>query len=158
MKGKELSLLKEIGKVWIVNSKDAKEKIIKDERVIIENNKIMAIAYNMLVFILVFGCIIFDTINAKINTHIMFVTIGIVSYISLILLCKKNAIEGNEYAGAFFIWSFFTLPVSILNSVSVFIYKIENIIISMTVGLVGTIVLIVVLYQIANTIYKKNNK
>jgi len=41
MKGKELSLLKEIGKVWIVNSKDAKEKIIKDERVIIENNKIL---------------------------------------------------------------------------------------------------------------------
>lgn len=158
MKEEKLSLLKEIGKVKTFKSKDEKIKIIEDERIISENNKIMSIIYTILVGILLFGIIIFDTINVKINSSIIMVAIGGVSYIGLILLCKKNAIEGNGGAVAFFIWSFFTLPVSIFNIVLDFIFESENEIISMLVSFVGIVLTIVVLYQIANTIYKKNNK
>lgn len=148
MKEKKLSLLKEIGK----------EKIIKDERITGENNKIVSTVYSALVSILVFGSVIFDMINVKINSSIIFMVIGIVSYIGLILLCKKNAIEGNKGADSFFIWSIFTLPASMWNSVDDYIYECENEKISIIVGLVGIVVLTEVLYQIANTVYKKNNK
>ena len=55
----------------------------------------MNVTFNILVCVLVLVSIITDTINVKINSNVIFACIGIVTYIGLILMCKKNAIEGN---------------------------------------------------------------
>lgn len=159
MENKKVSLIKDINKIQIKRNKDSKMEIIKDERIVNENNKIMTNMFELLICVLVFGSIICDTINIKINTHLIFCVIGIVSYIGLILMCKKNIIERNESAGAFFIWSCITLPFSIFNIIDNSYYQnsdhIEIIIIA---ELIITLILSILLYQIANTIYRKNNK
>lgn len=159
MENKKVSLIKDINKIQIKKNKDSKLEIIRDERIVNENNKIMSDMFNLLICILVFGSIICDTINVKINTHIIFIVIGTVSYIGLILMCKKNIIEGNEYSGTFFIWSFITLPLSIFNIIDNSYYKnSENIEIVVIAELSITLILSIILYQIANAIYRKNNK
>ena len=159
MENKKVSLIKDINKIQIKKNKDSKLEIIRDERIVNENNKIMSDMFNLLICILVFGSIICDTINVKINTHIIFIVIGTVSYIGLILMCKKNIIEGNEYSGTFFIWSFITLPLSIFNIIDNSYYQnSDNIEIVVIAELSITLILSIILYQIANAIYRKNNK
>ena len=82
--------------------------------------------------------------------------IGIVSYVGLILMCKKNLIESNSDASTFFIWSFFTLPISIFNCIDDWINYYSNSILILVVELAVTIVLTIVLYKIANLIYNNS--
>lgn len=157
MEKKKISLIKDINKVSVFKTKDSEINIINDERITNESNKILATAFNTLICILVLGSIIADIINLKINFNIIFIVIGIVSYIGLILMCKKNIIESNPDAGAFFIWSMFTLPISIFNCLDNFFNKRSDLLV-IILELVVTIILIVFLYQIANVIYKKVNR
>lgn len=86
-----------------------------DERVILENNKIMGAAYLVLASVFVIFCILFDTFNLQIRTWHIFSIIGITSYISFIILCKKAIIKDNYSSITMFMWGFITLPFSILN-------------------------------------------
>ena len=155
MKEEKISLAKDVFKVYTLK-KDSKINIINDERVIIENNKVMNITFNILVCALVLVSIITDTINVKINSNIIFVCIGIVTYIGLILMCKKNAIEGNE-SSTFFLWSIFTLPITTFNSMFNILNRLINNNVFILVDLFISIMLVVVLYNIANLIYKKSS-
>lgn len=157
MENKKVSLVKDVFKANIVK-KDSKIQIVKDERIISENNKIMNITFNILVCILVLISIIMDTINIDINSNIIFISVGVVSYIGLILMCKNNSIEGNESAGIFFIWSIFTLPISIFNYIDDILYKFVNKKSFFIIEICISIILVVILYQIANGIYRKISK
>ena len=77
MENKKVSLVKDVFKANIVK-KDSKIQIVKDERIISENNKIMNITFNILVCILVLISIIMDTINIDINSNIIFISVGVV--------------------------------------------------------------------------------
>lgn len=157
MKKEKISLLRDVFKVYTLK-KGSKTNIINDERVISENNKIMNVTFNILVCVLVLVLIITDTINVKINSNVIFACIGIVTYIGLILMCKKNAIEGNEYSVPFFLWSIFTLPITTFNSMFDILYRIINNDVFILVDLFISIMIVVVLYNIANFIYKKSSK
>lgn len=73
-------------------------------------------------------------------------------------MCKKNAIEGNEYSVPFFLWSIFTLPITTFNSMFDILYRIINNDVFILVDLFISIMIVVVLYNIANFIYKKSSK
>ena len=159
MKEKKLSLLNEFEKMNPFVSKDKKQDKIKDERIINESNIVMSNAFCILVVILVFGSMILNTVHIEIKPIFVFLAVAIVSYSSLIQLCKRNAIEGNEHASLYSIWGIFVLPVEIFNCFGDYIFNnIENTILFVLLILTVVIILPMFLYQIANIIYKNNNK
>lgn len=75
------------------------------------------------------------------------------------VMVKKNVIEGNKMVFFFFIGGIFTLPCAIFNILDNYIYKnIESRPLGIILALGGQIFLTILLYQIANIVYKKNNK
>ena len=161
MEEKKKSLLNELEKMNPFRKKEKnepKEEKIKDERIINENNEIISNMYCLLIIILYLIIIISDTLMVRINARLISISVGLVSYIGLILLCKKNAIEGNKGAFALFIWGIITFPCAIFNVLDDYIYKKIESLLAIILSLGGVIILTVLLYQIANIVYKKNNK
>ena len=109
----------------------------------------------LLLFLMELTC---DTLKININGRIISILINLVSYIGLISLCKKNAIEGNKMVFPFFLGGIFTLPCVIFNILDDYIYKNIESILAIVVSLGGFISLSILLYQIANIVYKKNSK
>lgn len=118
-----------------------------DERILIENNKIYYCIYSLLIIILFLVSIFSDKFNIVLNAYKILIIIGIVSYMGLILMCKKDIIESNSSAFVFFIWSIGVTPVTLFNILP---FSIINLFIA--------IILIIVLYNIANLVYKNAAK
>ena len=157
MKEQKASLLNEFEKMNPFTSKDKKQEKILDERIVNENNKVISSMYFILLFLLVLTNIFSNIINVTITLKCINILIAITSYIGLLILCKNKAIEGNNNIWMFIIWGIIYLPVSIYIPFSDFIYtNIENKIFVLLIVL-GTIIgLPILLYQIANIVYKKN--
>ena len=175
MEEKKKSLLNELEKMnpFRKKKKESKEEKIKDEIIIrekydaftIQDERIIKDTYEVLsnmfwgVFLLLFLMeLTCDTLKININGRIISILINFLSYIGLILLCKKNAIEGNKMVFPFFFGGIFTLPCVIFNILDEYIYKNIESILAIVVSLGGFISLSILLYQIANIVYKKNNK
>ena len=159
MEEKKVSLLNEFEKMNPFRKKEKnepKEEKIKDERIISINNEIFSNMYCILFLILFISEITCDTLMININGRIISILIGLVSYIGLILLCKKNAIEGNKITLVLFISGNIGFPSAILNSFSNYLSKKIDSAPLILFG--GQIVLIILLYQIVNTVYKKNKQ
>lgn len=130
-----------------------KTKNQKDERVEAEANRAFCRGYNALICIFVIATIINDTFTINISSTHMMITIGVISYIILLSFCKNVAIYDNDGAFGVFIWSIFTLPTAIiviLMDIPVF-QNAPIILITFPIG----IALALIMYFIANTIYKK---
>ena len=176
MEEKKKSLLNELEKMNPFRKKEKnepKEEKIKDEIIIrekydaftIQDERIIKDTYEVLsnmfwgVFLLLFLMeLTCDTLKININGRIISILINLVSYIGLISLCKKNAIEGNKMVFPFFFGGIFTLPCVIFNILDDYIYKNIESILAIVVSLGGFISLSILLYQIANIVYKKNSK
>lgn len=161
-KNKTISLINDMRKGIATNDK---KETIRDERVIKETNKIMAVAFNILVFVMVLTSITFGIIHidSREYSSVIFSAIGIISYVSLIIMCKKNIIENNEYVISFFIWGIITMPISLYNILSDFIYRNiydnkELMTFYLVISIIGVIIFGFILYEIANKIYKNANK
>lgn len=132
---------------------------IQDERIIKETYEIFSMMYCTLFILLVIIEMTCDTFRININGRIISILINFLSYIGLISLCKKNVIEGNKMVFFFFIGGIFTLPCAIFNILDNYIYKnIESRPLGIILALGGQIFLTILLYQIANIVYKKNSK
>ena len=71
-------------------------EITLDERVSLETTKIFNLTYTVLVLFLVVLGIISDTFeNIRVTSDICFTVVGIISYGSLIAVCKMGIAEGN---------------------------------------------------------------
>jgi len=161
MEEKKKSLLNELEKMNPFRKKEKnepKEEKIKDERIIKETYEIFSMMYCTLFILLVIIEMTCDTFRININGRIISILINFLSYIGLILLCKRNVIEGNKMVFFFFIGGIFTLPCAIFNILDDYIYKNIESILAIVVSLGGFISLSILLYQIANIVYKKNSK
>ena len=125
----------------------------KDERIEAEKNKGFCMGYNVLVLILIVFAIINDTFDFKIESSYISLVIGIISYVILLFFCKRVAITDNDGSFVIFIWSILNLPISIIN-ISMDILALINrplIFLSIPIG----IIVAVIMYFIANTVYQK---
>ena len=147
----KVSLLKTIFKDTRKNSREKEN----DERIIYERNKIMTIGMQALCAILVIVGILLDVFRFKIDlADFVSITIGIVHYVMLICYCKKNMVDTSTGSHSFF-WSMLMLPLGISN---LFLGEIVTDIKFAIITIILSILFVVLLYQIANIIYKKSIK
>ena len=152
-KKKKVSLLREIFSYNIFNS----DKVEKDEMIVHERNKLSYTGMNILIIAIIIFSIIADIFNLGEKTLLslcILSLVGLVKYIMLILFCKKGVVTHAE-AWSSLLFGIFTLPTSfvciVLNPFiesDFYIYAQPALI----------IFLIVLLYQIANIVYKKSQK
>jgi len=146
MKKSKISLLKDLeSSMSLAFDKDKQKN--RDERVIKEKNEIVCEGLCALVSILTIFALISNIAEFGITIWHIMIVIGIVEYGMLIAFCKKCLIKDNEMFFTVFIGSILTLPASIFNHTtwmdkSPFIF----------------VILMIVLYQIANIIYKRAMK
>ena len=136
-----------------------------DERVAIENNKVFSKGYSILILLLVVFSILSERIGFDLKSEYLFFMIGAVSYCMLLMLCKKVAIKGDGNGIALIIWSIVCLPLNIMTMMMDLIGNLDlpkfspiiSVIVVLVVPFLVAGLIAVVLYMIANAVYKKAN-
>lgn len=136
-------------------------KAEKDEMIIFERNKVSYGGMNALMCILLVFGIWADIVDLRgcISQYIC-MAIGIVNYGMLITFCYKGIVKHHAAFNAF-IWSFFTLPLSIVNLFldKIVVGKIYVIVLPIEIVLLIVFVAVVIfLYIVSDFIYKKSSK
>ncbi len=143
-----------------------------DERVTLETCKIFSIAF-LLMTVFTFSAIITATFADVYKNEMLkelssdpwlFATIlEAIAYICLILVCKKGAADGNAQLSAFFT-SVILLPImlytyssNVLKAILTEEVYFENFLLISFSLLIFNVLLLLTLYIIANSLYKKNN-
>lgn len=152
-KKKKVSLLREIFSYNLFNS----EKIENDEMIVHERNKITYAGLTVLIAAIIIFSIIADIFNLgeKILLCLPVLSlVGLVKYIMLIAFCQKGIVRHAE-SWSSLLFGVFTLPVSFI-CLALTPFAKSDFYIYLQPALI--ILLIIVLYQIANIIYKKSQK
>ena len=152
-KKKKVSLLREIFSYNIFNS----EKIEKDEMIVHERNKITYTGLTILIAAIIIFSIFADIFSLGEKTLLVLPVlslVGLVKYIMLIAFCKKGIVRHAE-AWSSLLFGVFTLPVSFI-CLALTPFAKSDFYIYLQPALI--ILLIIVLYQIANIVYKKSQK
>ena len=149
-KVKKVSLLRDVFSVEMF-SKQIQE-IDKDEMIICERNKLSYTGMNILTILLVVYAICADTFDIKedISTAILFI-LGITNYFMLIGFCKTGVVKHSQ-AQTSLIYTLITLPCAfgLLINIPFSEYKYGG------ATFILSIPFAILLYQIANTVYKKS--
>ena len=150
-KVKKVSLLRDVFSYPLKSS----EKIEKDEMIVHERNKITYTGFTALTGVIILFGIFVDTFDWEQMISLSILTlVGLVKYIMLIAFCKKGVVKHAEsYSSLLF--GVFTLPVSFV-CLSLTPFAKSDFYIYIQPALI--ILLIIVLYQIANIVYKKSQK
>lgn len=152
-KMKKVSLLREIFSYNLFNS----EKIEKDEMIVHERNKITYTGLTILIAAIIIFSIFVDIFSLGEKTLLVLPVlslVGLVKYIMLIAFCKKGVVRHAE-AWSSLLFGIFTLPTSFV-CLALTPFAKSDFYIYLQPALI--IFLIIVLYQIANIIYKKSQK
>ena len=152
-KVKKVSLLREIFSYSLFNS----EKIEKDEMIVHERNKITYTGLTILIAAIIIFSIFADIFSLGEKTLLVLPVlslVGLVKYIMLIAFCKKGIVTHAE-SWSSLLFGVFTLPVSFI-CLALTPFAKSDFYIYLQPALI--ILLIILLYQIANTIYKKSQK
>ncbi len=152
-KKKKISLLREIFSYNLFNS----EKIEKDEMIVHERNKITYTGLTILIAAIIIFSIFADifSLGEKILLCLPVLSlVGLVKYIMLIAFCKKGIVKHAE-SWSSLLFGVFTLPVSFV-CLALTPFGKSDFYIYVQPALI--IFLIVLLYQIANIVYKKSQK
>lgn len=151
-KVKKVSLLRDVFSVEMF-SKQIQE-IDKDEMIIYERNKLSYTGMNILSILLVVYGLCADTfdISKYIGTSIFFI-LGITNYFMLIGFCKTGVVKHSQ-AQTSLIYTLITLPSAFATLIHIPFgeYKYGGLVMILAIPFV------ILLYQIANTIYKKSQK
>ena len=160
----QISLIKDINRTVICkkDGEKVKKEYVMDERVMAEKNKVMSNGYIALIVVLLIYSTIAEANAWRVSTTYILAIIGMVSYSMVLILCNKIAIKENPEISGLFIWSFFTLPIAMLNIIADFIdAKLvpERIGVFITVvPIISMGIIAILMYQVANAIYIKANK
>ncbi len=131
-----------------------------DERVVTETNRIFTNAYAALTAVMSVIGIVLDTVGEAVRpaSAWIFIAIGLVSYICLLVMCKKALIERNLSVYVTALWCFLLMPLTLYNVIiDVATNALESYPTWLAIGVpVGCIAFSAVLYFIANAVYKKN--
>ena len=152
-KNNKISLLREIFSYSLFNS----EKIEKDEMIVHERNKITYTGLTILIAAIIIFSIFADIFSLGEKTLLVLPVlslVGLVKYIMLIAFCKKGVVRHAEAWGSL-LFGIFTLPTSFV-CLALTPFAKSDFYIYLQPALI--ILLIIVLYQIANIIYKKSQK
>ena len=152
-KKKKVSLLREIFSYNLFNS----EKIENDEMIVHERNKITYTGLTILIATIIIFSIFADIFSLGEKTLLVLPVlslVGLVKYIMLIAFCKKGIVRHAE-SWSSLLFGVFTLPTSFVCLALTPFAKSDFYIYLQPVLI---ILLIIVLYQIANIIYKKSQK
>ena len=149
-KMKKVSLLRDILSIDLF-SKKAQEND-KDEMIMYERNKLSYTGMNILTILLVVYAICADTFDIKedISSAILFI-LGITNYFMLIGFCKTGVVKHSQ-AQTSLIYTLITLPSAfgVLVNIPFSEYKYGGLVMILAIPFA------ILLYQIANTIYKKS--
>ena len=152
-KKKKVSLLREIFSYNLFNS----EKIENDEMIVHERNKITYTGLTILIATIIIFSIFADIFSLGEKTLLVLPVlslVGLVKYIMLIAFCKKGIVRHAE-SWSSLLFGVFTLPVSLI-CLALTPFAKSDFYIYLQPALI--ILLIIVLYQIANIVYKKSQK
>lgn len=152
-KKKKISLLREIFSYNLFNS----EKIENDEMIVHERNKITYTGLTILIATIIIFSIFADIFSLGEKTLLVLPVlslVGLVKYIMLIAFCQKGIVRHAE-SWSSLLFGVFTLPVSFI-CLALTPFAKSDFYIYLQPALI--ILLIIVLYQIANIIYKKSQK
>ncbi len=152
-KKNKISLLRDVFSYPLKSS----EKIEKDEMIVHERNKITYTGFTGLTGVIILFSVFADTFNLgeKILLCLPVLSlVGLVKYIMLIAFCKKGIVKHAE-SWSSLLFGVFTLPVSLVCLALTPFGKSDFYIYAQPALIV---LLIIVLYQIANIVYKKSQK
>ncbi len=152
-KKKKVSLLRDVFSYPLKSS----EKIEKDEMIVHERNKITYTGLTVLITSIVIFSILADTFNLGEKTLFsvpVLSLVGLVKYIMLILFCKKGIVKHAE-AWNSLIFGILTFPCMF---VCFILTPFEENKFYSIIQPTLIIILAILLYQIANIIYKKSQR
>ncbi len=151
-KKKKVSLLRDILSIELFSKKAWEND--KDEMITYERNKLSYTGMNILSILLVVYSICADTfdLTKNISTSIFFI-LGITNYFMLIGFCKTGVVKHTQAQNSL-IYTLITLPgaFGVLVNIPFSEYKYGG------ATFILCIPFAILLYQIANTIYKKSQK
>ena len=151
-KVKKVSLLRDVFSVDIF-SKQIQE-IDKDEMIIYERNKLSYAGMNILSILLVVYAICADTFDftKNISASICFI-LGITNYFMLIGFCKTGVVQHTQAQNSL-IYTLITLPFTFATLIHIPFseYKYGGLVMILAIPFA------ILLYQIANIVYKKSQK
>ena len=150
-KVKKVSLLRDLFSYPLKSS----EKIEKDEMIVHERNKITYTGFTALTAVIILFGIFADIFDWEHLISLSILTlVGLVKYIMLIAFCKKGIVRHAE-SWSSLLFGVFTLPTSFV-CLALTPFAKSDFYIYLQPALI--ILLIIVLYQIANIVYKKSQK
>ena len=152
IKKKKVSLLRDILSIELFSKKAWEND--KDEMITYERNKLSYTGMNILSILLVVYSICADTfdLTKNISTSIFFI-LGITNYFMLIGFCKTGVVKHTQAQNSL-IYTLITLPATFATLIHIPFneYKYGELVMILAIPFA------ILLYQIANVVYKKSQK